>query len=467
MIKSNQNLERAVIGACLLDRDGFPTALSVIGEEARTFTLTITELAWNAMLRLDRSGQPIDIMTVAEELKTEKHVTPADLVAMANEVSSAANVEAHAAILVQHRIRRDLEDAAVHVTKLANDPQMDAFEALDACERKVLDVGAIRVADVAHIERGAMEYMQHLEQVSKSESGLVGIDTGWQAINRRLRGWQPGRLYVIAARPGMGKTAYMLRAHLSMAQSGIPSAIFSLEMPRRELVGRLVCMVSGVSNDRMKDPKSLTQQDWRDIAEATEAVSKLPLYIYDRADVTVEGMRSMCRRLKREHDIQAVSLDYIQLATGSRERGGNREQEVASITRQLKALAKDINAPVIALSQLSRAVEARADKRPQLSDLRESGGIEQDADVVQFLFRPEYYGIMEDDRGQSTRGLLEVITAKWRDGVTGPDLLKFEGRTYRITDEDEDYVAVSEGVTPALGAVTSRSNFEDPDFLPF
>jgi replicative DNA helicase len=261
----------------------------------------------------------------------------------------------------------------------------------------------------------------------------------------------------------MGKTAYMLTRVRNLAKDGIASLVFSLEMPRQELVGRLIVMESGVPNTRMAKPKSLTAQDMDAITQAAERVASWPVYIYDQASASITSIRAIGRRMKRDKDIAAVFIDYVQLASGERERGGNREQEVSSITRGLKAMAKDLSVPVIALSQLSRAVEARPDKRPQLSDLRESGSIEQDADVVQFLFRPEYYKIMEDEDGRSTEGLVEVITAKNRSGATGSTMCSWKPWLGLFEDEQDQTFA------PALPAY-SLNGIERPgtdDDLPF
>lgn len=464
MKNANYDLEAAVIGACLLDRNAFPVALSFIDEVPRTFcTAYAFELAWSAMCRLNAQGKPIDIVTVVEALRGEKDFEPAALVQAMNTVSSSANVEAHAAILVEKRIQRDLCTASIKITNAANDPTKDAFQALAEAETEILNVGAIRTSDVRDAAKGAQEVLDQIEAVRASKSGLLGLSCGINSIDAVTQGLQPGRLYVEAGRPGMGKTAYMLTRVRNLAKEGIASLVFSLEMPRQELVGRLIVMESGVPNTRMSKPKSLTAQDMDAITQAAERVASWPVYIYDQASASITSIRAIGRRMKRDKDIAAVFIDYIQLASGERERGGNREQEVSSITRGLKAMAKDLSVPVIALSQLSRAVEARPDKRPQLSDLRESGSIEQDADVVQFLFRPEYYKIMEDEQGQSTEGLVEVITAKNRSGAVGSTMCSWKPWLGLFEDEQD------QTFTPALPAY-SLNGIERPttdDDLPF
>lgn len=463
MKNTNHDLEAAVIGACLVDRDGFPVALSFINEVPRTFCTSYSfELAWSAMCRLNGQGKPIDIVTVVEALRAEKDFEPAALVQAMNTVSSSANIEAHAAILVEKRIQRDLCTAAIKITNAAQDPSKDAFQALAEAETEILNVGAIRTSDVRDAAKGAQEVLDQIQRVRASESGMLGIPCGIVSVDEVTQGLQPGRLYVEAGRPGMGKTAYMLTRVRNLAKEGIASLVFSLEMPRQELVGRLIVMESGVPNTRMAKPKTLTAQDMDAITEAAERVAGWPVYIYDQASASITSIRAIGRRLKRDKNIGIVFVDYIQLASGERGPGSNREQEVSSITRGLKAMSKDLSVPVVALSQLSRAVEARPDKRPQLSDLRESGSIEQDADVVQFLFRPEYYEIMQDETGQSTEGVVEVITAKNRSGATGSTICRWKPWRGMFEDEGGD---TYDSIVQTLGRVEARADLNDD--LPF
>jgi replicative DNA helicase len=281
------------------------------------------------------------------------------------------------------------------------------------------------------------EALVELEARQKHTDGLTGVPSGFSALDRVTSGWQKSDLVIIAARPGMGKTAFVVSAMRNAAvdfNQGV--AIFSLEMSSVQLVNRLISAEAELESEKIKKG-SLADYEWQQLLHKTEKLSKAPIFIDDTPALTILELRAKCRRLKSQHDIQLIIIDYLQLMSADARGGGNREQEIATISRALKGLAKELSVPVLALSQLSRAVETRGgDKRPQLSDLRESGSIEQDADMVMFLYRPEYYGLNEDSEGMPTTGMGEVIIAKHRNGSLENVKLKFIGKFTKFTDLD-------------------------------
>ncbi len=315
--------------------------------------------------------------------------------------------------------------------------------------------------------------LKMIEEVAGKAEGLTGVPTGFTDLDRLTSGWQPSDLIIIAARPGMGKTSAVLAMALNAARDfGKGVALFSLEMANTQLVQRLISMESEIPASKMRNGK-LEDYEWQQLQSTVEKLSTVPIFIDDTPAINIFELRAKCRRLKMQHDIQMVIVDYLQLMTGASENskgGGNREQEIASISRALKSLAKEINVPVIALSQLSRAVETRGGtKRPQLSDLRESGSIEQDADIVSFIYRPEYYQILEDETGQSLKGIAEFIIAKHRNGALDTVKLKFTDTFAKFGNLNDPAFTglnapLSGPFTPSVVTRGSRMNDEDIPF---
>jgi replicative DNA helicase len=314
--------------------------------------------------------------------------------------------------------------------------------------------------------------LKQVEELSKKTDGLTGVPTGFTDLDRVTSGWQPSDLIILAARPGMGKTSCVLAMALNAARDfnkGV--ALFSLEMASTQLVQRLISMESEIAGSKMRNGK-LEDYEWQQLQTTVERLSNVPIFIDDTPGINIFELRAKCRRLKMQHDIQLVIIDYLQLMTGASEnnRNANREQEIAGISRALKNMAKELSVPVIALSQLSRAVEVRGgSKRPQLSDLRESGAIEQDADIVSFIYRPEYYGILEDEQGMSLKGVAEFIISKHRNGALDTVKLKFTDHFAKFGNLDDPAFSglndpLSGPFTPSAITMPSRMNDEDIPF---
>jgi replicative DNA helicase len=356
-------------------------------------------------------------------------------------VASAANIEYHARIIAQKRIQRELIRVSTLTIRDAYDETVDVFNLLDAAEKGLFDITQNNLSRTfASMGDLSSKVLKHLEEMAAKNDGLTGVPSGFTALDKLTSGWQPSDLAIIAARPGMGKTSFVLAVALNAARDfnkGV--AIFSLEMANTQLVQRLISLECEIPGSKMRSGK-LEDYEWQMLQTTVERLNNVPIFIDDTAGINIFELRAKCRRLKMQHDIQLVIIDYLQLMSGGTENGrnSNREQEIAGISRALKSMAKELNVPVIALSQLSRAVETRGGrKRPQLSDLRESGSIEQDADIVSFIYRPEYYGILEDESGQSLKGVAEIIIAKHRHGALDNVKLKFIDQFAKFANLDD------------------------------
>ncbi|HPV57779.1 MAG TPA: replicative DNA helicase, partial [Tenuifilaceae bacterium] len=314
-----------------------------------------------------------------------------------------------------------------------------------------------------------MKAIKQIEEAGKREDGLSGVPSGFTDLDRLTSGWQRSDLIIVAARPSMGKTAFVLSMARNMAvDHKVPVAFFSLEMSNIQLVNRLIVSESGLSSEKIRNGK-ITQDEWTQLTVKIKNLSEAKIFIDDTPALSIFEFRAKCRRLKAQHNIGVVVIDYLQLMTGPAETKGNREQEVSTISRSLKAIAKELNVPILALSQLNRSVETRGgNKRPQLSDLRESGAIEQDADVVTFIHRPEYYGLLEDEDGNSTQGVAEIIVAKHRNGAVEDVKLRFQKEMARFSDlDDTDYSGMQPAASASFTAsmpVTYSSKMNDDSF---
>jgi replicative DNA helicase len=453
------DVEQAVLGAMLIEREAIPKAIEVLPPES--FYEARHQRIYDAALGLFERGNPVDLITVTEELKRRgefEQVGSYYLSELTTRVASAANVEYHARILAEKGLMRRMIETMTAVVGEAYEPGTDAFDLLDRAEQEIFRIsesqarkGSRALSDVV------MESFKMLEALSHREDGITGIPSGFHRLDAMTGGWQRSDLVIIAARPSMGKTALSLaiaRNAALHAQYGAGVAYFSLEMSAAQLAQRLLTSEARVDAQAARTGR-LRTEDWQNLARAAGRLSAAPIYIDDTPGLGILELRAKCRRLKAEHGIGMVVVDYLQLMHGTTDsKNANREQEIAQISRSLKALAKELDVPVIALAQLSRAVETRGgDKRPQLSDLRESGSIEQDADVVAFIYRAERYGILQDESGHSTEGTGEIIIAKQRNGPTGNIRLAFLDRyarfdnldTYYGTDPGYEYNALPEG----------------------
>jgi replicative DNA helicase len=466
-------LEEAVLGAIMLDKDAIPVVLDILRPDS--YYTEGHQLIYKAMLRLFEKSQPIDLLTVTEELRKtgdiEKVGGPYYLVELSNKVASSANIEYHARIIAQKYIQRELIKASTNIIRDAYEDTTDVFDLLDNAEKHLFSITQHNLRKgVESMGPLSSRLLKQLEELAEKEEGLTGVPTGFTELDRLTSGWQSSDLIIIAARPGMGKTSFTL----SMARNAAvdfqkPVAVFSLEMSNLQLVQRLVSMEAEIAGSKFRNAQ-LEEYEWQQLHTAIEKMSEAPIFIDDTPGINIFELRAKCRRLKMQHDIQMIIIDYLQLMSGGSEnQRGNREQEISSISRSLKGLAKELSVPVIALSQLSRAVEMRGGtKRPQLSDLRESGAIEQDADIVSFIYRPEYYQILEDEEGQSLKGVAEIIVAKHRNGALKTVKLRFTDQFAKFGNlDDPDFDNLPDFNDPNQTIITRPSRMNEDDEIPF
>ena len=437
-------LEEAVLGALMLERDSIIAVQEYI--TADTFYTEEHRIIYKAIETLSAELKPIDLYTVTEQLKVRKELKKvggaAYLAQLTQKVGSAANVEFHAKIIAQKYVQRELIRSATEIQRRSYDEDQDVTDLIGFAEGEIFKVAEGHVKrSVQNAKDILAKALAQIEEASKNTSAFNGVPSGFMALDRVTMGWQPSDLIIIAARPSMGKTAFVLSMARNMAiDHQAPVAFFSLEMSAVQLMMRLIVAETGLYSNDIKSGR-LTPEQWRHLESATKPLGTAPLFIDDTPALSVFEFRSKARRLKIHNDIKIIVIDYLQLMTGSQDTkgSGNREQEVAFISRTLKAIAKELNVPMIALSQLSRATEQRGgSKRPQLSDLRESGAIEQDADIVAFIHRPEYYGMNTDENGLPTAGLAEIILAKHRNGAVCDVKLRFLKDQARFADMEAD-----------------------------
>lgn len=438
------DLEEAILGALMLEKEAVTSVIDILKPDS--FYKDQHKAIYEAIIELFNESAPVDILTVTNQLRKRDKLEfaggPYYITELTSRVNSAANIEFHARIISELAIKRRLIRIAGEIQRDAYEDSHDVFELLDRTESALFEVSESNIrknyADMRTIMREAIE---ELEAKKHMKDGLTGVPSGFTALDRVTSGWQKSDLIIIAARPAMGKTAFVVSAMRNAAvEFGKGVAIFSLEMSAVQLVNRLISAEAELESEKIKKG-NLADYEWEQLVHKTARLTESPIFIDDTPALSVLELRAKCRRLKAQHDIQLIIIDYLQLMSGDTSKmgggKGNREQEIASISRALKNLAKELSVPVIALSQLSRAVESRGgDKRPMLSDLRESGSIEQDADMVMFLYRPEYYGIMESEEGLSMAGVGEVIIAKHRNGGLDTVQLKFIGKYTRFCDLD-------------------------------
>ena len=434
------DLEEAVLGAMLIDKKGVDEVIDLLQPEA--FYKTAHQYIFESIFNLFQNSQPIDLLTVSADLRKKGKLDVAGgdfyLIQLTQKIASSAHIEFHARIILQKYIQRSLIRISNEIIESSYKESIDVFDLLDEAESKLYDVsqGNIkRSSDTA--QNLVMLAKKKIEEIANQE-GLSGVSTGFQKLDDLTSGWQPSDLIIIAARPGMGKTALTLSMARNIAVTKqIPVAFFSLEMSSVQLITRLISAETGLSSEKLRTGK-LADHEWKQLNVKVGNLEKAPLFIDDTPALSIFDLRAKARRLASQHGIKLIVVDYLQLMTaGSSNKPGNREQEISTISRNLKSLAKELEIPVIALSQLSRAVETRGGtKRPQLSDLRESGAIEQDADIVSFIYRPEYYGIEEwDDEDHSpSSGQAELIVAKHRNGGLDNIRMKFVGNLGKFED---------------------------------
>lgn len=461
-----RELEEAVLGAIMLESEAIDVVLEILKPE--TFYLDAHQKIFTAMRRLYEDDQPIDILTVVDRLKLSgelQYVGGSFYVAsLTNKVASSANLEYHARLLAQKYLKRSMITVSNELIRDAFDDTVDVFDLLDKAESNIfaltednLKKNAERISSVLVNE---IEDIDDRRKKYKDGEMLTGVGSGFTDLDRLTAGWQKSDLIIVAARPGMGKTAFTLAlARNAAVDLDKPVAFFSLEMSNNQLVSRLISMETEIDSQKLRKGE-LLEREWKHLMKNVDSLQQAPIFIDDTPAINVFELRAKCRRLKAKHDIQMVMIDYLQLMSGSADTKGNREQEISQISRALKGLAKELNVPVIALSQLSRAVESRGGaKRPMLSDLRESGAIEQDADMVIFLYRPEYYGITQDEDGLDCRGLGEIIVAKNRHGSLETVKVRFIGKYAKFANlESNRFGDVQQGDFGQTITVSSKMN---------
>ncbi|MCI5057988.1 MAG: replicative DNA helicase [Flavobacteriales bacterium] len=435
-------LEEAVLGALMLEKEAVNDVIDVLSPES--FYKETHQKIFASVQELFQRSEPIDILTVTESLRKKGELDfvggPYFISQLTNRVASAANVEFHARIIAQKYIQRELIRISTDTIKLAYEDTTDVFDLLDKAESDLFKVaeGNIR-KNYDKMSTLVHQAVKQIEELSNQEEGVSGVPSGFANVDRVTSGFQKSDMIILAARPGMGKTAFVLSLARNVAvefNKGV--AVFSLEMSSLQLVNRLIASETELSAEKLKKG-NLAPHEWEQLNAKLNRLSDAPIFIDDTPALSIFELRAKCRRLKAQHDIQLIIIDYLQLMTAGGDNKGNREQEISTISRSIKSIAKELDVPIIALSQLSRAVETRGgDKRPQLSDLRESGAIEQDADLVTFIYRPEYYNLTEDENGNSTLGRAELIIAKHRNGALENVPLRFISHLAKFEDLETD-----------------------------
>ena len=437
------DLEEVVLGAMMIDKKGVDEVIDILHPDV--FYKDAHRHIYEAIFKLFETSEPVDLLTVSSQLKKngKLEVVGGDfyLIKLTQKVASSAHIEFHARIILQKYIQRSLIKISNEIIEDAYDEATDVFDLLDNAESKLYDVTQGNLKRSAETAQNlVIQAKKRIEEIANKE-GLSGIPSGFDKVDKLTSGWQPSDLIIIAARPGMGKTALTLSMARNMAvNNNVPVAFFSCEMSSVQLITRLISSETGLSSEKLRTGR-LEKHEWEQLNVKVKALEKAPLFIDDTPSLSIFDLRAKARRLASQHGIKLIVIDYLQLMTaGGTQKGGNREQEISTISRNLKALAKELNVPVIALSQLSRAVETRGgSKRPILSDLRESGAIEQDADIVSFIYRPEYYKIDEwdDEERTPTQGQAEFIVAKHRNGGLENIRLKFIGQLGKFDNLDD------------------------------
>lgn len=440
-------LEEAVLGSLMIEKDAFSTVCDVLKEDC--FYKEAHRTIFKAINTLAQLQQPIDILTVSEQLRKEKNLDMVGgdyyIAQLTARVNSAVHLEYYARILAQKALARQMISFATDITKDAYDSDTDIDALVQRAEGMLFEIATSSAKrDFTDIQPVIKEAIKRIEDASKRSDGMSGIPSGFTELDKMTSGWQRSDLVIIAARPAMGKTAFVLSMARNMAEAGNPIAVFSLEMANVQLVNRLLVNVCEIAGEKIKNGK-LSSEDWNNLMQRSRKLEEMPIYLDDSAGLSVMELNTKARRLVKEHGVKCIIIDYLQLMNASGMKFGSREQEVSMISRSLKQLAKELDIPIIALSQLNRSVEKKdgGDKRPQLSDLRESGAIEQDADMVLFIHRPEYYKITEDaNTGESLKGIAEIIIAKHRNGATGDVRLRFRNELARFQNLEDGYMDV-------------------------
>ncbi len=438
--------EEAVLGALMIDDNAVSTILDLL--QPKMFYVEAHQQIFNAITKLFTLNQPIDLLTVTNQLRKEKLLEVIGGVSYLSElttrVNSAANIEYHARVILEKYVVRELIHNCNDIITDAYDDSNDVLDMLDKAETKIFNIIEKNFKrDSQELHQVLLKTLDSLDKMRANADQLQGVPSGIRAIDEKTGGWQKSDLIIMAGRPGMGKTSFVLSiARNAAIDYNMPVAFFSLEMSAQQLVERLLAMESGIDADHITHGK-LSEDEWTKLMDKVGKLENTNLIVDDTPALSVFDLRAKCRRLKHKNNISLVIVDYLQLMQGGTDntnKGGNREQEISYISRSLKSLAKELDIPIIALAQLSRAVESRGGThRPMLSDLRESGSIEQDADMVLFIYRPEYYKMDEFEDGTPSAGQADIMFAKYRHGSTGNVRVRFQHQYTKFSDVETGY----------------------------
>ena len=461
-------LEEAVLGALMIEKDAYSLVSEILRPES--FYEHRHQLIYAAITDLAVNQKPVDILTVKEQLskrgELEEVGGPFYITQLSSKVASSAHIEYHARIIAQKYLARELITFTSNIQSKAFDETLDVDDLMQEAEGKLFEISQRNMKkDYTQINPIIAEAYEQIQKAAARTDGLSGLESGYTKLDKMTSGWQKSDLIIIAARPAMGKTAFVLSMAKNIAVNfRNPVALFSLEMSNVQLVNRLISNVCEIPSEKIKSGQ-LAAYEWQQLDYKLKDLLDAPLYVDDTPSLSVFELRTKARRLVREHGVRIIIIDYLQLMNASGMAFGSRQEEVSTISRSLKGLAKELNIPIIALSQLNRGVESREGlegKRPQLSDLRESGAIEQDADMVCFIHRPEYYKIFQDDKGNDLRGMAEIIIAKHRNGAVGDVLLRFKGEYTRFQNPDDDMVIPLPDAGAMLGSRMNNTGTVPP-----
>ena len=466
------DVERAVLGALMIDKDAYAVVCELLHPES--FYEPRNQKIYAAIRELSMAEKPIDIMTVADQLARQGDLDiiggPAYIAELSSQVASSAHIEYHARIIAQKSLARQLIGFASDIETKAFDETIDVDDLMQHAEGALFELSQKNMKkDYTQIDPVIKNALDVIQKAAENKDGLTGVPTGYHKLDDITSGWQASDLVIIAGRPAMGKTSFALSMAKNIAADyKVPMAFFSLEMSNVQLVNRLISNACEIQGSKILNGQ-LHPDEWERLDKRVNALLGAPLYVDDTPGLSVFELRTKARRLVREHGVKIIMIDYLQLMNANGMRCSSRQEEVSTISRSLKGLAKELDIPILALSQLNRGVESREGlegKRPQLSDLRESGAIEQDADMVLFVHRPEYYGLYQDDKGRDLHGMAQIIIAKHRKGATGDVLLTFRGEFTRFENPEDS--RVSRRASSNEGEVIGSSiNGEDNGQMPF
>ena len=464
-------LEKAVLGALMIEKDAYSLVSEILKPES--FYEHRHQLIYAAITDLAIQQKPIDLLTVTEHLRFMGNLDevggPFYITQLSGMMASSAHIEYHARIIAQKYLARELITFTSNIQKKAFDETEDVDDIMQEAEGRLFEISQQNMKkDYTQINPVIQEAYEMLRTAAARTDGLSGLASGFHKLDKMTSGWQNSDLIIIAARPAMGKTAFILSMAKNIAVNNkVPVALFSLEMSNVQLVNRLIVNVCEIPGEKIKSGQ-LAPYEWGQLDYKIKELYDAPLYVDDTPSLSVFELRTKARRLVREHDVKIIIIDYLQLMNASGMSFGSRQEEVSTISRSLKGLAKELNIPIIALSQLNRGVENREGvdgKRPQLSDLRESGAIEQDADMVCFIHRPEYYKIYTDEKGNDLHGMAEIIIAKHRNGAVGDVLLRFRGEFARFQNPEDEMIVplpTEENATPVIRSKMNKGNGSIP-----